>query len=83
MIHASTLPKVHGYVETVISGKHVYRNIKTGEITEHPIPEKTPEEYIDGLEKENTLLRAQVQAMSDRNDFIEDCIAEMAEIVYA
>lgn len=39
--------------------------------------------YIGDLIEENKLLKAQVQAMSDRNDFIEDCIAEMAEIVYA
>ena len=35
------------------------------------------------LMSENTTLKAQIQAVSDRNDFIEDCIAEMAEIVYA
>ena len=32
---------------------------------------------------EITLLRAQVQALSERNEFMEDCIAEMAEMVYA
>lgn len=35
------------------------------------------------LEAENVLLKAQVQAISDRNDFVEDCIAEMATVVYA
>ena len=34
-------------------------------------------------EKEKTLLKAQIQALSDRNDFLEDCVAEMASIVYA
>ena len=34
-------------------------------------------------EKERTLLKAQIQALSDRNDFVEDCMAEMAGIVYA
>lgn len=42
-----------------------------------PAPEPTAEE------KERTLLKAQIQALSDRNDFIEDCVAEMAGIVYA
>ena len=28
------------------------------------------------------MLKAQIQAISDRNDFIEDCIAEMATVVY-
>ena len=35
------------------------------------------------LQSENTLLRAQVQALSDRGEFLEDCIAEMAMVVYA
>lgn len=34
-------------------------------------------------EKEKTLLKAQIQALSERNDFLEDCMAEMASIVYA
>ena len=42
-----------------------------------PTPEPTEEE------KERTLLKAQIQALSDRNDFLEDCVAEMAGIVYA
>lgn len=29
------------------------------------------------------LLKQQLKAASDQNDFLEDCIAEMAEIVYA
>lgn len=42
-----------------------------------PAPEPT------AGEKERTLLKAQIQALSDRNDFLEDCMAEMAGIVYA
>lgn len=34
-------------------------------------------------EKEKTLMKAQIKAVSDRNDFIEDCLAEMAGVVYA
>lgn len=34
------------------------------------------------LVEENELLRAQVKALSDRGEFIEDCIAEMAMQVY-
>lgn len=34
------------------------------------------------LKKENTLLKAQIKAQSDRADFVEDCIAEMATQVY-
>ena len=34
------------------------------------------------LAAENELLRAQVKALSDRGEFIEDCMAEMAMQVY-
>ena len=34
------------------------------------------------LQAENALLRAQVQSLADRGEFIEDCIAEMAMQVY-
>ena len=35
------------------------------------------------LEQENKLLKAQLNAATERSDFIEDCIAEMAMQVYA
>ena len=38
---------------------------------------------IAQLESEKKLLSAQVQALADRNEFMEDCIAEMAAAVYA
>lgn len=44
-----------------------------------PQPAPTP---IERLQAENTLLRAQVSAASERQDFLEDCIAEMAAQVY-
>ena len=48
-----------------------------------PEVKPTDAERILKLESEKKLLTAQVQALSDRNDFMEDCIAEMATIVYA
>ena len=47
-----------------------------------PPPEIPKDTTIPDLQKENTLLKAQVKAMSERSDFIEDCIAEMASKVY-
>ena len=35
------------------------------------------------LKEDLPMLKAQLKAISDRNDFIEDCIAEMATVVYA
>ena len=46
-----------------------------------PVPVVPPTN--EELEQENELLRAQIQAAVDRQDFIEDCIAEMAMQVYA
>lgn len=37
---------------------------------------------LSELSEENRMLKAQLQAQSDRSDFIEDCIAEMAMAVY-
>ena len=38
---------------------------------------------IEELESENKLLKSQVQVLSDQMDFYEECIVEMAEVVYA
>ena len=37
---------------------------------------------VEQLQQENKLLKAQLQAQAERSDFIEDCIAEMAGVVY-
>lgn len=39
-------------------------------------------EQLDKTIRENALLAAQVAAASDRQEFLEDCIAEMAAQVY-
>lgn len=49
----------------------------------HPAPEVVPTPKSNAeLEAENKLLKAQIAAQSDRADFVEDCIAEMAMQVY-
>ncbi len=50
---------------------------------EHPDVEPEKPVTVEDLQAENKLLRAQVQAQTERSDFIEDCIAEMAGVVYA
>lgn len=44
--------------------------------------ELSPEEQMEKLEAENKLLKARNQALSERADFIEDLIAEIAMQVY-
>lgn len=60
-----------------------YEGAKIGDQYSPPPDPPTSEERISQLESENALLKAQLQAQSDRSDFIEDCIAEMAMQVYA
>lgn len=53
------------------------------EVAQQPAPEPTPEERIAALEEENHLLSQQVTALTDQNDFQEELIVELANIVYA
>ena len=48
-----------------------------------PILIPTPEERIAELEAENKTLTAQVDALSFQLDFQEECLVEMAGIIYA
>ena len=48
-----------------------------------PEPEPTADERISALEAENQLLNQQVAALTDQNDFQEELIVELANIVYA
>lgn len=43
----------------------------------------TQEQRIAKLESENKTLKAQVSAQSEQMDFYEECIAEIASVVYA
>lgn len=44
-----------------------------------PLPPPSP---MEQLRADNALLRAQIAAATDRQEFLEDCIAEMAMQVY-
>lgn len=44
------------------------------------VPKKLTD--VEQLQQENKLLKAQLKAQTERSDFIEDCIAEMAGVVY-
>lgn len=73
MIINPILPPKNGYVEDIDNeGNHYYRKL----------PNEV-EYRVTTLESENDLLKQQLKAASDQNDFLADCIAEMAGIVYA
>ena len=63
--------------------KPSYDGAAIGDTYSPPPPPPTIDERVTTLESENTLLKQQIQAASDQNDFLEDCVAEMAAIVYA
>ena len=48
-----------------------------------PEPQPTLDDRVTTLESDNNLLKQQLKAASDQNEFLENCIAEMAGIVYA
>ena len=60
-----------------------YDGATIGESYNPPPPPPTTEERVAALESENKTLKAQVSAQSEQMDFYEDCIAEMATVVYA
>lgn len=43
----------------------------------------TTEDRVAELEKENKLLKAQAKMADEQMSFLEDCLLEMADIVYA
>lgn len=65
----------------LVDGKAVERTSEEIESDKPELP--LPQPTITDLMKENELLKAQIKAQSDRNDFMEDCIAEMAMQVYS
>lgn len=71
MISKPMLPPKAGYVEVEVNGIRQYRKIDDSG------------DRLAVLEEENKMLKAQVAAQSDQMDFYEECIVEMAAIVYA
>ena len=77
-----------GFISPVWDGSQWAETAAADEIAaweqEHPAPEVVPIPKSNAeLESENAKLKQQVSALADQQSFYEDCIAEMAEIVYA
>lgn len=68
---------------SAIGAKEWYDGAAIGDAYSSPVPPPTIDERVMTLESDNTLLKQQLKAASDQNDFLEDCMAEMAAIVYA
>ena len=77
-----------GFLSPVWGGSDWQETAAADEIAaweqEHPAPEVKPSPKSNAeLEADNATLRQQVSALADQQSFYEDCIAEMAEIIYA
>ncbi|MCM1297518.1 MAG: hypothetical protein NC311_18425 [Muribaculaceae bacterium] len=72
--------------ETGQTAEEVYQTwleLKNNPPEPKPTTEQLLQAQIDELQKQSKLKDAQIQALSDRNDFNEDLIAELAMEVYA
>jgi hypothetical protein len=67
----------------LVDGKVVERTAEEIEADKSKLPKPVIPKTNAELEQENKLLKAQLNAATERSDFIEDCIAEMAMQVYA
>lgn len=67
----------------LVDGKVIERTAEEIEADKAKLPKPVIPKTNAELEQENKLLKAQLNAATERSDFIEDCIAEMASVVYA
>lgn len=80
----------HGIVSNIIVAdedfihlmdlRPIYAGVQIGEQYD---PFLATNKRINSLEAENKILKAQLQAQGESHDFLEDCITEMAQIVYS
>lgn len=74
---------VDGDTVTAMTGNQAALDAYLAALPEPGEAVPTSAQRIATLEEENKLLKAQVSAQSAQLDFYEDCIAEMAAVVYA
>lgn len=46
-------------------------------------PEPTTDERVEKLENENSKLKSQLQMQAQQQEFLENCLLEMGDVVYA
>lgn len=74
---------IEGDTVTAMTGNQAALDAYKASLPEPVDPPPTTEERVAALEAENKLLKEQVSAQADQAEFYEDCIAEMATVVYA
>lgn len=67
----------------LVDGKVVERTAEEIEADKAKLPKPVIPKTNAELESENAKLKQQISALADQQSFYEDCIAEMASVVYA
>ena len=67
----------------LVDGKVVERTAEEIEADKAKLPKPVITKTNAELESENAKLKQQVSALAEQQSFYEDCIAEMASVVYA
>lgn len=74
----------HGVMRYKLAdGKVVERTSEEIEADKAKLPKPVIPKTNAELESENAKLKQQISALADQQSFYEDCIAEMAQVVYA
>ena len=64
-------------------GKWTYKDGEFSGNPDYTPPEEEVIPTIEELAQENKLMKSQIEAQSEQMEFYEDCIAEMASVIYA
>lgn len=67
----------------LVDGKVIERTAEEIEADKAKLPKPVIPKTNAELESENAKLKQQISALADQQSFYEDCIAEMAQVVYA
>lgn len=60
-----------------------YDGAAIGEKYSPPPPPPTTDERLENLEAENCKLKSQLQMQAQQQEFLENCLLEMGDVVYA
>ena len=79
------IPSTYPFVDIEVEDSVV--TVMTAGVVPEPEPEPDPEPTVDervtALEAENKLLKEQVKMQSQQQTFLEDCLLEIGDVVYA
>lgn len=67
----------------LVDGKVVERTVEEIEADKAKLPKPVIPKTNAELESENAKLKQQISALAEQQSFYEDCIVEMAQVVYA